>query len=56
MEYDKALKLSGVHQHMKARIFDTVRAALLSAFGIVFFVCWAVVGYIHEKCHKAFFK
>lgn len=49
MEYDKAIKSSTLYQNMMAGIGDKIRAALLSAFGIVFFLCWAAVGYIREE-------
>lgn len=48
MEYDKAIKSGTLYQNKITDIGNKIRAAMLSAFGIVFFLCWAAVGYIRE--------
>lgn len=49
MELYRTLKTSDLDQHERESLYLKIRAAVLTVFGIVFFVCWAAIGYIGEK-------
>lgn len=56
MEYDKAIKSGTLYQNKITDIGDKIRAAMLSAFGIVFFYAgrqWDIFG---RYCHKSVFS
>ena len=43
---------SNLFQHKGDSMRDKIRAAILTVYGIIFFLCWAVIGFIQEKFRR----